>query len=342
MMSLPLAGPLQDSSESVTQIKNPFSSSLSFNRTVPRDLVHRRSVSQVFLTDIKRMTADRVRIGAQLPTSHAFFHDHVDSDSLDSLLLMEICRQANLATAHVLEVPRDTVLVSQEFHISEISTELPFNESINIEIDSEFEWTKFRRGIPRAGECRQCLYVNNMPICRYSGKGVLIDKSELENLRRGEKVDAVKFTDSFSDVVHSNAVPPQMVGRRDPLNVVLSDLSKSPKEFSAVISPRWTNKALFDHSYDHLTMQVVIEACRQIALIAYFDYCSLSKSDRMLPSICNVFGSFKGFAELDSPAYVKIRYIEDRNYLYEPLIVRVSQQNQLISTVGIQYSRRAD
>ena len=45
----------------------------SFSSTVPRELVHRRAISEVFMTDIRRIGEGRYLAAAQWPRLHPFF-----------------------------------------------------------------------------------------------------------------------------------------------------------------------------------------------------------------------------------------------------------------------------
>ena len=54
---------------------------LHYDRTVDRHKVHRAAVSEVFLTDIRRQSAQHVLVAAQLPSSHSFFHDSIYNDA---------------------------------------------------------------------------------------------------------------------------------------------------------------------------------------------------------------------------------------------------------------------
>ena len=60
-------------------------------------------------------------------------------------------------------------------------------------------------------------------------------------------------------------IAPERVGRRNPLNVVISQLNTTEAP-SAQVTPNVANKALFDHAYDHITMQILTEAARQLYL----------------------------------------------------------------------------
>ena len=48
----------------------------TWEATVPRELVHRRAVSEVFLTSLDRDDDGGFRLGAQLPPTHGYYGDH--------------------------------------------------------------------------------------------------------------------------------------------------------------------------------------------------------------------------------------------------------------------------
>ena len=60
---------------------DPDIEDLHYDRTVDRHKVHRAAVSEVFLTDIRRQSAQHVLVAAQLPSSHSFFHDSIYNDA---------------------------------------------------------------------------------------------------------------------------------------------------------------------------------------------------------------------------------------------------------------------
>ncbi|GAA2054724.1 AfsA-related hotdog domain-containing protein [Williamsia deligens] len=47
---------------------------LTFDRNIPRGIVHRQSIAEVFLTDAQP-TADGAVFAAQLPRNHSYFSD---------------------------------------------------------------------------------------------------------------------------------------------------------------------------------------------------------------------------------------------------------------------------
>ena len=100
---------------------DPDIEDLHYDRTVDRHKVHRAAVSEVFLTDIRRQSAQHVLVAAQLPSSHSFFHDSIYNDAEgtpDALLLLEIARQATIASAHEVGVDAGNTLISNEFGLT--------------------------------------------------------------------------------------------------------------------------------------------------------------------------------------------------------------------------------
>jgi A-factor biosynthesis hotdog domain len=86
---------------------------LRFDRGVPRDLVHRRAVAEVLITDTIQVAEDEFLLGAQLPRAHSLWSDRRSSYH-DPLLTIEICRQACLALPHrYYGVPEEWHFVSK-------------------------------------------------------------------------------------------------------------------------------------------------------------------------------------------------------------------------------------
>src|SRR5687767_13816783 len=72
---------------------------LSFEATVPRRLVHKRALGEVFLTGSAALDDDNFVCAGQLPRSHSFFNDGPPG-WYDPLLVLEAARQAGLLVSH--------------------------------------------------------------------------------------------------------------------------------------------------------------------------------------------------------------------------------------------------
>jgi hypothetical protein len=217
---------------------------------------------------------------------------------------MEVGRQATLASAHELGVPTDVVLISGEFDLRIVDPEAwrTSDPSVGLRLDSEFTWTRIRHGRPRAGACEQRIFLNGRLAACHRSSGHLMTHEELEVLRSAQRGTPPPWTAAMLDVPDPEAVPPSAVGRRDPFNVVLAGLRRDGNELVARVAPRFANRALFDHSYDHITMQILTEAARQLALAAVGD-----GSDRSLRhwQLTRLTGTFTRFAELDTVVTVR-------------------------------------
>jgi hypothetical protein len=273
---------------------------LSYDRTIDRAQVHRRAVAEVFLTDIHAVDGQRVAVAGQLPTCHSYFSDHAAVDApADPLLVMEVARQATLASAHELGIPRDTVLISSEFELEIIDPEAWYstNAAISIRLDNYFTFDRIRNGRPRAGACAQHIFRDGKLVARHRSSGRLMTQDQLAGVREAQRGTPPPWTADMLDVPDPEAVPPHPVGRRDPLNVVLAGLRREGDQSAARVAPRLANRALFDHSYDHITMQILTEAARQLAVA------TVDGATRGL-RLTKLVGTFTRFAELDAVATI--------------------------------------
>lgn len=311
--------------------------SLAFESTVNRRLVHRATVSEVFLTDLKQVDDRTVMIGAQLPRCHGYFNDHGENHSyVDPLLFLEVARQATLASAHALQVPTDVILISSDCNLEVCDRQAFYQHGdiTAISIESSFDWTTVRRGQPRAGTCRQLISVNGAVAARHWSSGRLMSRSQLAALRVEQRGNQPPWTADMVDRPIGFALPPAIVGRHNPMNVVLAHLEAEGTQLRALISPPWKNRALFDHSYDHLTMQILIESARQLAAIAVERGTDSALSNWSMTAVA---GQFKQFAELDQPTSVATTMPTLRDGVMKIHVV-VTQAGQEIAVVDMAFA----
>ena len=244
-------------------------------------------------------------VAAQLPSSHSFFHDSIYNDAEgtpDVLLLLEIARQATIASAHEVGVDAGNTLISNEFGLTiyphEIAALNP--EDTNLLIRNYFDWTSIRRGAPRSGRCYQQLIMGNRVIAEHFSGGRILTKNQLQALRSEYRGTPPPTTANLHELTFTDVqdpIAPERVGRRNPLNVVISQLNTAETP-TAQVTPKVANKALFDHAYDHITMQILTEAARQLYLVTRPD-------SEQAPEISSIRGNFLAFAELDSPVQIR-------------------------------------
>jgi len=303
---------------------------LATQTTLDRALVHRAAVSEVFLTDMRRTGEFTTRATAQLPGCHGFFNDHRGAaDLVDPLLLLETARQATLASAHVLDVPQNTILISRNFDLTLLDGPLVYRGDApqEIVIESHFEWQAFRGTRPRAGMCRQTIYLDERAIAEHWSDGQLMSHDQLAGLREAQRGTPPAWTTDKAPRSHEDALSAGAVGRWNPLNVVIKEVRIADGRISAQVAPPWQNRALFDHGYDHLTMQLLTEAARQVATLAR------SEADPDLDSraATTVSGRFHQFAEVDADTWVQSQRGTDPNAQR----VTISQADQTIAEIDI-------
>src|SRR4051812_9693880 len=73
---------------------------LSFEQTIPRSLVHKRSLENVLLTEVRSCGGDGFVCAGRIPSAHRFFNDEGRTPQVDILFYTELGRQASLAISH--------------------------------------------------------------------------------------------------------------------------------------------------------------------------------------------------------------------------------------------------
>lgn len=274
---------------------------LTFSRTVDRFIVHREALGEVFLTDTCRLNDDRYAAGAQLPRSHAYYGDHVVRPALyDVVLLMEACRQAAVAGAHIhYEVP-----VDHKFILTHFGIHLLYPQRIEVG--------------PRP--CELCLLVTTQNRRVRDGQVTGLDFEimlEVAETTVGQVSLGLRFK-SPADYTglrlrnrHGTQLPPsttrpqlplgtlvdgQLVGRSNPDNVVLADADASERGARAVLRVPLNHPSMFDHPQDHIPGMVLGEGARQLALYAVTEHLGIAPSKMHVNDLHAVF---KKFGELE-------------------------------------------
>jgi hypothetical protein len=272
---------------------------LSYAATIDRALVHRASVAEVFVTDVQPVETGRFVAGAQLPLSHGYYSDHPAApERYDPLLVLEAGRQAGIAGAHLLGLPAPIIMLVKDFalRIETPNAMLVGRQPGELRIDNRFEAVKTTAGKVRTGLVRQRLHLRGRPLGTHTMRVQVLSVREHELLRAALRDSDAPLTSDLSDAADLRQASPGTVGRLSPLNVVLSDVSRGPGTVTAAVTPRFGNRALFDHDYDHLPAMTLSEAARQLALVAAGDDAGPARVH-----VVGVSGVFHKYAELDAP-----------------------------------------
>jgi hypothetical protein len=283
---------------------------LTYERTVERGLVHRAAVGEVFVTDLCGIDTDRYLAGAQLPLSHGYYSDHRRRPAVfDTLLLLESCRQASIYGAHQeLGVPADTTMMVSDWSI-QLSDCPPAGPA-----PGELALLDTVRAVRnRGGDIRSIRFDLELWLAqRRMGTAHIevscVTSAQYAALRYMQRGDDPSSTTDMASIRTDGSVSPELVGRLNPANVVLADPVDEGGALSARLVPCFDNASLFDHGYDHYPAMVLMEAARQLSLLAAGD----GTGAMARHAVASGFDAgFERFAELDAPVFAKTVSTDD-------------------------------
>ncbi|WP_024801102.1 AfsA-related hotdog domain-containing protein [Nocardia sp. BMG51109] len=265
---------------------------LSFERTVPCSLAHRRALGEVFVADTSTDGSEGFLAAIQIPRAHSLYFDRL-VDYHDPLSTVEAIRQAMIVVGHrYLNVPQNTPASLQQldFEVEDLSV---FRDTGNAPLE----------GIVRAhagmfdsfGDAAGTFFEAQLTIAgsqamTLRGSGIQFPADTYREIRALQQ-DNRPGVDAPAEPVQR--VAPEQVGRRDPRNVVVGTTERG---FSLVIDQR--HPSFFDHAYDHVPGPLLIEGYRQAAVVA------AARAGFLASPVAAVLGceaTFSGFAELGAP-----------------------------------------
>jgi hypothetical protein len=295
-------------SRSIASRNGGFDSVLT--TTVPKELVHRAALAEVFLTGWRRRTDTRFTLTAQWPRSHSFFAPP-SSTHHAPLLVAETIRQAVFVLAHAeFGIPLGDHFVMNELDYRTRQEGLVIG-SEPAEIRLEASCSAFRRkGTKTTGfRCDLTLYRGGRAIASGGGRFATLTPRVYERLRAGSGVG------TRPPLPLPAPVAPQFVGRVSPLDVTLAPTAEARVwRLRADV----THPTMFDHPVDHVPGMVLIEAACQAA------------AARVYPGayrVLSVDSVFHRYAEFTSPCVITLQ-----NDPAEDAEVRVtgSQEGELV------------
>lgn len=281
---------------------------IDYGRTIERGLVHRSAISEVFVTDVRTLRPMAVTAGIHLPSTHLYYSDHRTRPKLhDSLIFLEAGRQVSIAGSHVhVGIPVDTIAIVNSFRFSlrNLYALQVGREPGPPRIDTDFFGTPARNGRFRKGRLVQRIHMGDVHVGDHSMDVLFLKKHENEILRQAQRGTPAPLSSQFTEDLAAHTarrVAPELVGRDNPLNVVLGEPEVTGGQVVAQVVPRFDNPALFDHAYDHLPAMTLVEAARQIAVFSAGS-AGRDPAEPPLPVYaCGFEAEFHRFAELDVP-----------------------------------------
>ncbi|MEU7572024.1 AfsA-related hotdog domain-containing protein [Micromonospora sp. NPDC049240] len=282
--------------------------SLDFARTVDRSVVHRRNLTEVFLTDVRPVGPHGFVAAALLPAGHPHYTGHTGAANrrLDPLLLVECCRQAETYAAHVLfDVEPRAAFVLRGW-----SAELFRPGFAAVVRDATSGPTELRMtvttGVPRrvGGRVRGLDYEFTLRVAGHRigvvrlAVGYLAPEAYTVVRSRGRGGPPPTSSRLGPAAVVGGLTAPDRVGRRRATDTVLLDVRTAERAVTAGLRVPVENISFFDHDHDHVPGMVLLEAARQVATLATAHWGG-DAPDRTVMS--RMAASFAAYAELDQP-----------------------------------------
>ncbi|MGW7447323.1 ScbA/BarX family gamma-butyrolactone biosynthesis protein [Kitasatospora sp. NPDC054795] len=259
------------------------------DRTVSRHLVHRASVSEVFLTGWQATGPYDFLLGAQWPRLHGFYRLPGDRYH-DPVLLAETIRQTGLLIGHAgFGVPRGHQFVMEDLSYALHEPGLPglavTAGPASLMLTVGCEDVRMRHGELVSLRVRVDVTRDGRPIGRGSGRLRVLSPASYARLRGPARRTAPPLLPA--------PAAPELVGRAQPADVVLGP-TLAPDTW--LLRADATHPVLFDHELDHVPGMLVLEAARQAAQ-------RLRHPEPVVP--VELVTSFDRYIELDRPCFVR-------------------------------------
>nr|WP_176457276.1 MULTISPECIES: ScbA/BarX family gamma-butyrolactone biosynthesis protein [unclassified Rhodococcus (in: high G+C Gram-positive bacteria)] len=229
---------------------------LSYTSTVPRQLVHRQSVGEVFLTDYRLGDGTVDQIAVQLPASHRIFRP--TRQRHDPLIVAEAFRQAVMMLCHTkYEVPPHFKFLMEQFGFDIVdelevrSAPMPLILDMTTNQVDTRDGTASRvdiAGVLREGP-RVLAYCNAVARC--------VTPAAYSRIRAGRDTSIAHFRAKPPGTV---VIPAPCAGRAEEEDVLVA-ANLPAGELYCAPDPR--NFALFDHPLDHIPGMVLFDAAIQ-------------------------------------------------------------------------------
>ena len=307
----------------------------SFEQTVPRSLVHKRSLENVLLTEIRSFGEDRFMCAGRLPTAHRFFNDSRRTPRKDILFYTEFGRQASLAISHAfLNVATDQVFI---FEGSAAALKppawrpAPASQADSVVTDVRVIETEKRRDAVSRVVAEQTMSIGDDIVFHGVGAWTIQPPALFRRLRR-------LSTNRTS--VSEEAAPVQIGARpsgacsRPSDNGVISTpaFDHTQSHFSSCLLIDDTHSYFFDHPCDHVPGMLLLEGCAQLAVAAV---AKTAPAPRVEWAVSAYDVNFAQFVELGHPIVLTahVEPVEDTaSGLASAVRISIAQQNVISGT----------
>jgi hypothetical protein len=231
---------------------------LSYTSTVPRQLVHRQSVGEVFLTDYQLNDGTADQIAVQLPASHRIFRPIRQRH--DPLIVAEAFRQAVMMLCHTkYEVPPHFKFLMEEFGF-DIVDELEVRSApMPLILDMTTNQVDTRVGTVSRVDISGVLREGPRVLAHCNAVARCVNPASYTRIRSGRDTYIAHFRDKPPG---SSVIPAPCAGRTEEQDVLIAANLPAGDLYCA---PDPRNYALFDHPLDHIPGMVLFDAAIQAA-----------------------------------------------------------------------------
>lgn len=300
---------------------------LRVEQTVPRAWVHKRSLDNVLVTEIRACAEDRFICAGRMPTAHRFFNDTGRQPYTDILFYTELGRQASLAVSHAfLNVAADDVFIFEGSHAALTDavwrSPLPSTESVAIEIHVK-ELTRRKNNAVSRVVTEHTMWIGDQAVFNGTGAFTIQPAAVFQRLRKKAALTPALRTPEASGSNIAIAAPHR---------------HERSDEFTASLIVDQGHPYFFDHPCDHVPGMLLLEACAQLAFTGYRE----STGTRAL-GINAYVTHFTQFVECDVPVTLTASVCADGAAAGAPpkVAVVIAQQGAVCGTTSILLERPA-
>jgi 3-hydroxymyristoyl/3-hydroxydecanoyl-(acyl carrier protein) dehydratase len=311
---------------------------LSVEQTVRRSLVHKRSLENVLLTEVRACGDDRFLCAGRVPTAHRFFNDAGRTPHRDILFYTELGRQASLAISHAsLNVSAEDMFVFEgsQAAVTDAAWKTPCHSApdlVVVEVRIR-EMTRRRNDALSRVVADHRMWIGEAQVFQGTGAWTMQPAALFHRLRRmsptrtaGARSDGSQFA-----VTHTaDRGRPEDAG-----NVVISrpESIDNGTAYTSSLVVDYRHPYFFDHPCDHIPGMLLLEGCAQVALAAF------SESTSIPPGTFGVGAydvNFAQFVECGVPTALTARVHaagpDAGGVLASTVQVDISQQNVVAGT----------
>ncbi|WP_179276192.1 ScbA/BarX family gamma-butyrolactone biosynthesis protein [Rhodococcus sp. 06-235-1A] len=229
---------------------------LSYASTVPRQLVHRQHVGEVFLTDYRLSDSAADQIAVQLPASHRIFRP--TNKRHDPLVVAESFRQAVIMLCHT----KFAVMPHFKFMMEQFEFELVGELKIRsapmpLVLDMTTNQVDTRDGTVSRVDIAGVLREGPRILAHCNAIARCVTPESYSRIRSGRDT---YVADLRARPPGSVVIPASSVGRSEEQDVLIA-VNLPAEELYCAPDPR--NYALFDHPLDHIPGMVIFDAAIQ-------------------------------------------------------------------------------